>query len=331
MRSRKSTGRVRLFIALVLCLLPMSCFGATTVRVMGFSGSSDWPLLVGQAQGFFAQRGITIDLVSTRGSASQMRALLAGEIEIALTAMDNVVAFDARDHADIVAVMGINRGGRARLIASRDIHSIAGLRHRVLAVDAVDTGYAFVLREILRRGGLEPADYSLASTGGSPDRLAALEDGHAVATLLNAPIDAQAEARGFNVLASASDILPQYQGSVAAVRRAWAREHADTVVAFIRAYVESLEWLRDPAHRDAAIALLLQRLPRLDAKDAARSYADLLDPTAGALSPRAAIDVEGVRVVLDLRARYGARADALERDPFRYYDASYYQRALAHD
>jgi len=322
---------MRLLLALVLCLLPLSSIGAATLRVMGFSGSSDWPMLVGQAQGFFARSGLHIDLVSTRGSASQMRALLAGEVDVALTAMDNVVAFDARDHADIIAVMGINRGGRARLIASRDIRSIEALRHRVLAVDAVDTGYAFVLREILHRGGLEPGEYSLASTGGSPDRLAALEDGRAAATLLNAPIDAQAEARGFNVLANASDILPRYQGSVAAVRRAWAREHADALVAFIRAYVESVEWLRDPAHRESAIALLLQRLPRIAPQDAARSYAELLDPNAGALSPRAAMDVEGVRVVLDLRARYAGRPEALDRDPFRYYDPSYYQRALGHD
>ena len=332
MRIPDRAPAIRLLIAVVLLALAVPAAGVTRVRVTSFSGSSDWPLFVGKAQGFFDRAGLEIDLSTTRSSAAQLRSLLAGDIDIALTAMDNVIAFDARDDAaGLVAVMGVNRGGRARLIARRDVHTPAELRGRVLAVDAVDTGYAFVLMEILRRGGVAPGDYTLLAAGGSPDRLAALQDGRAAAALLNAPVDAQAEAQGFTVLASASDVLARYQGSVGAVRREWAREHRDVVIAFIRAYVGAVDWLADPSHRDAAIAILLDRMPSLTTQQAARSYAELLDPASGTLSPRAAIDIQGVRAVLDLRARYGAGVHAVEPDPYRYYDPSYYQRAIAHE
>lgn len=323
---------MRILTCLLLCAMALTGSAATPLRVMGFAGSSDWPMFVAQAQGYFAKRGLDVELLATRSSASQMRALLAGDIDIAMTAMDNVIAADTHDRtADVTAVMAINRGGRARLVATPAIESIPQLRGRSLAVDAVDTGYAFVLMELLHRGGLEPGDYTLVSAGGSPDRLAALEGGRAAAALLNAPVDAVAQAKGFRVLGSAADVVSHYQGSVAAARRAWLRDHAEHVVAFIRAYIDAVDWLADPSHRDAAIALFVDRVRGISTQQAAKSYGELLDASAGTLSPRAAMDVEGVHAVLELRARYGRRVEAFDRDPYRYYDPIYYQRAIAHD
>ena len=79
---------------------------------------------------------------------TQMNALVRGDIDIALTAMDNVLGYAegqaGRGPADLIAVLGVNQGGRSKLVVARDITSIEQLRGRAIAVDAVATGYAFV-------------------------------------------------------------------------------------------------------------------------------------------------------------------------------------------
>ncbi|HYL24975.1 MAG TPA: ABC transporter substrate-binding protein [Burkholderiales bacterium] len=235
--------------------------------------------------------------------------------------MDNIVPYPD----ELFAFLGMNNGGRISLIAAPGIKRVAELKDRALAVDAIASGYAFVLMEILARGGLSPGDYLLVSVGGSRERLRALQERRASGALLNAPADAAAEAAGFVRLASSAEVLAHYQGSVGAARRAWARQHGDTLVRYIGAHLAALDWLYAPANRTEALQLLERRLA-VDARNAERSHAELL--AEGSLARKAALDVDGIRAVLALRARFAATPPP-STDPARYYDLSYYEKALA--
>src|ERR671923_534949 len=199
------------------------------LRVMGFGGSANWPIFVAQDKGLFAARGLKVELAGAPNSAKQIGLLRNGQIDIALTAMDNIVPYPD----ELFAFLGINDGGRISLIAAPGIKRVAQLKGRALAVDAIASGYAFVLMEMLARGGLAPGDYLLVSVGGSRDRLRALQEGKASGALLNAPTDAAAEAAGFVRLASSAEVLAHYQGSVGPPRRPWARPHGDTLLRYI--------------------------------------------------------------------------------------------------
>ena len=74
--------------------------------------------------------------------------------------------------------------------------------------------------------------------------------------------------------------------------------------------------------------LLHDRWGRLgvDARNAERSYSELL--AHGSLARKAALDVDGIRTVLALRSRFAASPPP-SADPARYYDLSYYEKALA--
>jgi ABC-type nitrate/sulfonate/bicarbonate transport system substrate-binding protein len=313
--------RVLLLSLAMLVALPAR---GEALEVMGFAGSSNWPIFVAQERGLFARQGLEVRLAAASSSAAQLASLKEGRIHVAMTAMDNVVA---QEDGEVFAFLGATNGGRSALMVAPAITGYAGLRDRVLAVDAVATGYAFVLMEMLRQGGLAPGDYRLQTFGGSRERFAALRDGKAAGALLNAPADAMAEAAGFKRLASSADVLGRYQGSVGAARRAWAAANADALVGYIRAMIAAADWLYDPANRQPAIEILRRRLPGLDAGAAARSYDELLGPEHGGLSRRAALDPEGVRAVLVLRERFATPARQLG-EPNRYYDLTYYERAL---
>ena len=288
---------------------------------MGFAGSANWPIFVAQEKALFAARGLKVELTPAPNSTTQIAVLRDGQIDIALTAMDNIVPYPD----ELFAFLGLNDGGRISLVAAPGIKRVAELKDQALAVDAIASGYAFVLMEMLARGGLSPGDYLLVSVGGSRERLRALQERRASAALLNAPTDAAAEAAGFVRLASSAEVLRNYQGSVGAARRTWARQHGDALVRYIGAHLAALDWLHAPANRSEALQLLERRLG-IDARGAERSYTELL--AQGSLARKAALDVEGIRAVLALRSRF-APSPPPSSDPARYYDLSYYEKALA--
>src|SRR2546429_3521192 len=216
---------------------------AAPLRVMGFSGSSNWPIFVAQEKGLFARHGVEAGLMAAPSSATQLSSLIEGRIEIAMTAMDNVVAYE---EGDVFAFLGVTNGGRLNLMVAPTVKSYADLKDRTLAVDAPSTGYTLVLMGMLLRGGLAASDYALVGVGGSRERLAALRSGRAAGALLNAPQDAAAEAAGFARLANSAEIIGRYQRSAGAARPHRGAAEAHAPVRFIRAYVAAVEWLYDP-------------------------------------------------------------------------------------
>src|SRR6266702_5182748 len=63
------------------------------VRVITFGGASNLPTWAAQRQGFFAQEGLEVRVTFAPNSVYQMTQLLAGNYDIAMTAMDDAVAY----------------------------------------------------------------------------------------------------------------------------------------------------------------------------------------------------------------------------------------------
>ena len=301
------------------------------VSVIVFPGGFNWPIWVAQEKGDFAKGGIDVQLTNTPNSVFQLTGLIEGKFDMAMTAIDNIIAYQedqgeapVATPPDLFAFMG-GDNGLLSLVVVPEVKSFQDLKGRMLSVDAMTTGYAFVLFDLLQRNGLAAGDYRVEKAGGVLARWEALRERKQDGTMLLAPFDVVAKAAGFAVLQRAIDIYGHYQGLVGAARRGWARDNGDKVRAFIRGYVAGLGWLYDPAHKDEAVDLLRKHLPQMSPEVAAQSYAILITPDG--FAPKAEIDIEGVRRVLALRSRYGEPRKALT-DPMRYYDPTFYEAAL---
>lgn len=293
------------------------------LRVSVFAGAANLPIFAAQERGFFQRQGLSVEVVNTPNSREQMQGLITGEHQIVHTAPDNIFAWEERTQAGLIAFMG-GFSGRLSLYAQPEIASVAQLRGRTIGVDAPDTGFVYALRAILEAAGLGPADYSLEPVGGTPFRFAALREGRALATLLNPPFDALADRMGLNKLADHTQVFRSYATGVGGVRRDWAQQHSELVVAYLRAYVAGLVWLSDPRNAEAASAMLAQRLSLLP-EVSRLVFETFMDPRVGFL-PAAAFDFAGMQTVLELRARWAGwpAVPPLER----YYDLTWYQRAF---
>ena len=304
---------------------------AAKLEVIVFPGGFNWPIWVAQEKGFFHENGVEVHLTPTPGSVYQLVNLIDGKFDIAMTAIDNLIAYregqgeDPKLGPDLIAVMGADQGF-LKLVAVPEITSIAGLRGKMVSVDARTTGYAFVLFEILERSGLREPDYKVERAGGVLQRFQALMEKKHDATLLLSPFEVQAEARGFHTLASASQMLGPYQGLVAGVRRSWAEKNRPALIGYIRAYATAVEWLYEPANKAEAIALFHKNLPAMPEQAVEASYRLLLDPDTG-FQHRGALSPEGVSRVLSLRSKWAEPRKELG-PPSTYYDASYYDAAM---
>jgi ABC-type nitrate/sulfonate/bicarbonate transport system substrate-binding protein len=306
-------------------------FGSDTIEVIVFPGGFNWPIWVAQENGFFERNNVTVKITPTPNSEFQLTNLIDGKFDIAMTAIDNLIAYmEGQDEApttqtpDLVAVMGSDNGF-LRLVSVPEVKTCADLKGKEVSVDARTTGYAFVLEKLIEKGGLNFNDVTYVKAGGVLQRLEALLAKKHAATMLISPFEVVAEARGFNRLANAVDVLGHYQGVVAGVRRQWAEENESQIVGFIRGFRAGLDWLYDPANKGEAIAILRKNLPNMAADLAYNSYGILMDPKDG-FTRNASIDLEGVRTVLALRRQYGEPQKKL-MDPMKYIDLSYYEKA----
>src|SRR5207244_13193642 len=129
---------------------------------------------------------------------------------------------------------------------------------------------------------------------------------------------------GLKSIGTAAAALGAYQGSSAFVLRSWSQGNGDLLVKYLQAYVEGMRWTLDSKNKPEAVALLVERL-KLPQDIAAHAYDIAADPKQG-FDKDAALNMEGVRNVLKLRAQFEGGSAA---EPEKYLDLSYYQKALA--
>ena len=297
------------------------------ITVNVFPGGFNWPSFVALDKGFFERNGIRVTLQFTPNSVAQMTGLAEGKFDIAITAVDNIVAYvEGQGEAPIgpqpefFVFMGSD-SGFLNLVAAPDVRSFSDLVGKTLSVDARTTGYAFVLFEMLARNGLHQGDYSIEKVGGTTQRWNGLRDGKQSGTLLSAPFNLLAQDQNFIELAKATNVIGPYQGNVGATRRSWAMQNKTAVIAFIRGYVQAIDWLYDKTNREEAIQILEKNVAEISSGLAQKSYEELLDPQVG-FSRTGRVNFDGLRTVLALRSRYAEPPKKLT-NPLKYYDPSY--------
>src|SRR6185369_4314899 len=313
--------------ALSACALQTAAPARTErLRVKVFPGAQNLALLVGIQQGFFARRGVDVDLQFTQNSVELRSGLAAGAFEVAHAAVDNAVAMRETAGQDVVILTG-GDNSMNELFVQPDIGSIDQLRGRTLIVDAPNTAYALQAKKILKDRGLQAGDYTVKQVGGTFQRIEAMRaDRSNSASTLNPPYSLQAVQSGLRSLGKVTDLLGPYQASGAFAMRPWAEANGDLLERYLAAWIEGTRWSLDPANREPATVILMQRL-ELSRPLAEGTYAALVDPRDG-LARDVAFDAAGFATVLAIRAELEGQWGGTPPAQERFVDLQWYQRAL---
>lgn len=249
------------------------------------------------------QGGLTVTEVPVPSSPAQFRSLLQGDLDVALTSPDNVLAYRCCPDnplgatADVTILTALDRGLGLGLYA-RPGGSASNLRGALWGVDVPTSGFAFGMYALAESLGLARGDYEVTALGSTPRRLGALLAGDCAATMLNAGNELKAEYAGCLLLGRLVDVCAPYLGTVVAVAgepapAAWAL--ADVLTATARRI--GAGELDSVAQREARKALDLSR-------EQAAVYVDRLKSEDEGLVRDGAVDRPSLATLVELRRRY---------------------------
>jgi ABC-type nitrate/sulfonate/bicarbonate transport system substrate-binding protein len=297
----------------------------TTLMVGGGSFTTS----IAQSNGMFAKYGLRIELPrSAAGGSEEVRRWLAsGEVDLADYGVDNAIAMVENAGVDVILVAATDYTP-TELMAQSEIKSLADLRGKTVLVDAPNTQNALALKKILSTAGLNPgSDYQMKEAGGTTARVAAmLKHKEYAATMASGQTAVRARQAGLVSLAATSSIFGPVLRYGVFTRRQWAKENSNLLVRYLAAHIEAQRWIMDPANKNKVIDIVAQQ-GKLSRDLAGGIYE--MDTGPNGLAKDAAIDVARFSNVLKFRAEvegsWGGKAPA----PDRYYDVSYYEKALA--
>ena len=316
-------------LAVALALLPIDVMAEDIIKIGMFN--RDAAIIVAEGKSFLKQENIRVEINTVTDSPTLLRNLISGNYDLILNNADNVIAWaegqgEDPQKNDFVIFLGGSQGVDQKLVVAPAIKDFPDLKGKLLAADAVTTGYAVVAMAILKKHGLEwKRDYEVKSFGNTVARADAMSRGEAAGAMMSMP-EEEIQKRGFKVLAKAEDYVKHYARGLGATRRQWANANEDLVVRFNRAMIRATDWLQDPKNKDEAIQVLSAASKNNKAR-AESLYRQSLSPTMG-LTPRSRIDMEGIRTVIELREIAGLMKAPVPK-PEKYVDERFYQKALA--
>jgi ABC-type nitrate/sulfonate/bicarbonate transport system substrate-binding protein len=256
---------------------------------------ADWPVFVAEQEGFFAREKIKVDSLYV-SPANITGSLIGGAFDIALVPAYQLV-LSVQKGAGLVAVgQGLDPAPYF-LMAPASIKTFADLKGKTIAAATPGDVYTYVLKDVLRKGGIDPdKDVTFIYGNNSNQRMAALLNGAISAGLQLPPETGMLAERGFHSLAFFPDYYKRLTLSLTAVRRDWVAKNADHLRAYLRAIAAANVWLDDPANRQEAIAILMKNTQTSE-KAATEAY-QVFVRQIGNYPKDACIQPEGMEVLI---------------------------------
>ncbi|HXZ02266.1 MAG TPA: ABC transporter substrate-binding protein [Stellaceae bacterium] len=207
----------------------------------------------------------TVQLVHFRGSAPQITALAAGELDIAALAFSSFGLAIQNAHMDDLRAIGdLYQDGIDDYYANEffvradsPIHEIEDLKGKVLATNGIGGAADMALRKFLRDHGLEDRrDYRIVEIQ-FPNMASALEEKKVDLAGMVMPFALTAKKTGkVRTLFTMKDAMGEAQTTLMAARRDFIEAHRAVLVDFFEDWQRAMRWYYDPANRAEAVKIL---------------------------------------------------------------------------
>ena len=219
----------------------------------GATAATNIPLYIGIDDGIFAKYGLNVSMVLLAGTATPP-ALASNSVQLAQSGVSDMAgAIVGGANLSIVAV------GYPwmffRVYGKKGMTSLADLKGKTIAASTAGSASDTAINIAMKSTGLvRGKDYQVTYIGDNPARIAALANGSVDAILVSPPSAQLAEAQGFPDIGDMiSEKIPYGYGSFG-VNKEWAASHKDLLIAFFKAYHESVLYARN--NKDAAFAVM---------------------------------------------------------------------------
>ncbi|MBI2988696.1 MAG: ABC transporter substrate-binding protein [Deltaproteobacteria bacterium] len=275
------------------------------------------PIWVVQEKGFLKKQGLDAEVISITASPIALQALLAGELDVIVTSVTTLVSSRLAG-ADIVMILGMVPTFVDHIISLSSITRIEQLKGKIGGVNRLGSTSDLGLRLALRKLGVDPdKETKIISSGGNPERFAALSKGVVQFTIMPEPFVREAEKLGFKDLLDIGSLKIPFWWNAVLTREAIIKAKRPIVAKFSRAMIEALHYLR--TEKEGSKTIFSKNLRITDPESLERAYR-----AYSAVFPETPYPTsDGVKTMLDDLAPRNPKAAAA--DPKSFVDMSFVQ------
>jgi sulfonate transport system substrate-binding protein len=305
---------LKMVVLLVLVMWPSGGFSQTLPKArMAYTSINIQmtPIYMMKDLDLPRKHGLDAEILMIPVSSRAIQAALAGEIQFMTSGgVANINANMAG--GDFVGITSTISTFVFKIIGQPGIKEPSQLKGKRVAISRLGGASDFSLRYALDRWGLVPdKDVAIVQIGGEAEGVLALQNKAVDAATISEPFTTIAQREGFSVVADLSRLNVPYTLHGIGTRKSYIRERRDTVVRFMRAYVEAIHAFK--TKKEPALSTLKKYARMSDASlmnDTYEDYAQRLIPAVP--YPTAA----GIQTIIDHLAKTRPEAKGLKPQDF---------------
>jgi len=279
--------RILVALAVMLCLFGMVPSKSTAKIVVGLSSVNVafLPVYVSEAKGFFKDEGLDVLLVLFNAGATNLQALIGGDVHIMGSAFVETIGGRAAG-VDVKNFWGICNIMPFQLYSQPDFKSMKQAKGKRFAISRFGSLTDFLTRATLRHFGMDEKDVTILQIGSTPARFAALTAKGVDASIVWFPVTEIAKKQGYNKLLDLKEVFPEWPYETFAAKESYLAKERDQVVKFLRAFQRGVKFTRE--NKDEAVNIM-RKYVKMDPAYAPAGYDEYRDsfPLNGQIAEKA--------------------------------------------
>jgi len=235
--------RIGLLIILTLLLLFTVAQRSSAKIIVGLSSVNVafLPVYVTEAKGFFKDEGLDVLLVLFNAGATNLQALIGGDIHMMGSAFVETIGGRAAG-VDIKNFWGVCNIMPFQLYSQADFKSMKQAKGKRFAISRFGSLTDFLTRATLRHFGVDSKEVTILQIGSTPARFAALSAKAVDASIVWFPVTEIAKSQGYNKLLDLKEIFPEWPYETFAAKESYLSKERDQVSKFLRAYQRGIKY-----------------------------------------------------------------------------------------
>lgn len=194
-------------------------------------------LWMAEAGGFYAARGLKVEIINMNGGSRGAQELQAGRLDAMHVGLSSVVRIN-RSGGDLRVIAALSNVIRFTFFSAPGVKAPADIKGGVVGVSSFGSESDATVTLALKRLGLTRDDVIVKEYGGGTRRLAALKSGEIKATSVNEPVSSMAREQGLNAMV---DLVPEqipWLFTAVVVKRSALESRREAMVQFVKAVAE---------------------------------------------------------------------------------------------
>lgn len=267
--------RILVMLAVALFLLSITPAKSSARLIVGLSSVNVafLPVYVTEAKGFFKDEGLDVLLVLFNAGATNLQALMGGDIQIMGSAFVETLGGRAAGF-DVKNFWGVSNIMPFQLYSQPDFKSMKQATGKRFAISRFGSLTDFLTRATLRHFGVDEKQVTILQIGSTPARFAALTAKSVDGSIVWFPVTEIAKAQGYNKLLDLKEVFPEWPYETFAARESWLNKEREQVTKFLRAYQRGVRYVRE--NRADSIRIL-QKYVKMDPAYAPAGYDEYRD------------------------------------------------------